>query len=551
MCIFLVIAYLLSKTPLFIPLMQTNLHTPHKLLCFFVFSMFCIMGTYLSLDIDGSIANTRAIGAVLGGLFGGPIIGLLVGLTGGIHRYFLGGMTAESCMLATILAGLIGGIIHKKLIDKGRVNRLYNPIIVASIVAIVEGLQMAIILLIAKPYPDAIHLVKNIAAPMILANSIGAAMFMRILLDRRAMFEKYTTAFSTRALKIAASTEGILRQGFNAENSMKVAQIIYHELDLGAVAITDREKLLAFIGIGDDHHLIGTPISSVHTWQALKSSEVEYADGINIPYQCSINKNCRLGSTLVIPLKGENQTIIGTIKLYEAKNKLFSSMNRTLGEGIASLLAAQILAGQNEHYKQLLTETEIKLLHAQVNPHFLFNALNTLVAVIRKNDEQACKLVQNMSTFFRKNLKRPDKVVSLKDELEHIDAYLQIEKARFMDRLQVEIKASPQYLSLQLPAFSLQPLVENAIKHGTANLLEVGKITINIHHANSNLLIDVEDNAGLYQENKKDNQGLGMSLVHKRIQACYGEDYGMSVECKPSCYTRIRLTLPINQDHLC
>ena len=102
---------------------------------------------------------------------------------------------------------------------------------------------------------------------------------------------------------------------------------------------------------------------------------------------------------------------MGTIKLYEAKNRLFSSINRTLGEGIAQLLSAQILAGQYERQKAMLTQSEIKLLHAQVNPHFLFNALNTIKAVIRRDSEQASQLVQYLSTFFRKNLKRPSEFV--------------------------------------------------------------------------------------------------------------------------------------------
>ncbi|GAB7262290.1 hypothetical protein DZJ_37850 [Dickeya ananatis] len=91
MCVYLVIAYLLSKTPLFIPLMQVTVRLPHKLLCYAMFSMFCIMGTYFGLHVQDSIANTRAIGAVLGGLLGGPGVGILVGMTGGLHRYSLGG----------------------------------------------------------------------------------------------------------------------------------------------------------------------------------------------------------------------------------------------------------------------------------------------------------------------------------------------------------------------------------------------------------------------------------------------------------------------------
>lgn len=184
-------------------------------------------------------------------------------------------------------------------------------------------------------------------------------------------------------------------------NSMKVAQVLYQELDIGAVAITDREKLLAFTGIGDDHHLPGKPISSTYTLKAIETGEVVYADGNEVPYRCSLHPQCKLGSTLVIPLRGENQRVMGTIKLYEAKNRLFSSINRTLGEGLRNCFRRRSLPG-NMSGKAMLTQSEIKLLHAQVNPHFLFNALNTIKAVIRRDSEQASQLVQYLSTFSAK-----------------------------------------------------------------------------------------------------------------------------------------------------
>lgn len=542
MCV-LVIAWLMSKTPLFIPLMQVTVRLPHKFLCYIVFSIFCIMGTWFGLHIDDSIANTRAIGAVMGGLLGGPVVGGLVGLTGGLHRYSMGGMTALSCMISTIVEGLLGGLVHSILIRRGRTDKVFNPIIAGAVTFVAEMVQMLIILAIARPYEDAVRLVSNIAAPMMVTNTVGAALFMRILLDKRAMFEKYTSAFSATALKVAASTEGILRQGFNEVNSMKVAQVLYQELDIGAVAITDREKLLAFTGIGDDHHLPGKPISSTYTLKAIETGEVVYADGNEVPYRCSLHPQCKLGSTLVIPLRGENQRVMGTIKLYEAKNRLFSSINRTLGEGIAQLLSAQILAGQYERQKAMLTQSEIKLLHAQVNPHFLFNALNTIKAVIRRDSEQASQLVQYLSTFFRKNLKRPSEFVTLADEIEHVNAYLQIEKARFQSRLQVNI-AIPQELSQQqLPAFTLQPIVENAIKHGTSQLLDTGRVAISARREGQHLMLEIEDNAGLYQP-VTNASGLGMNLVDKRLRERFGDDYGISVACEPDSYTRITLRLP-------
>lgn len=546
MCVFLVIAWLMSKTRLFIPLVQVTVRLPHKLLCYITFSMFCIMGTYFGLHIDDSIANTRAIGAVMSGLLGGPVVGGLVGLTGGIHRYSMGGMTALSCMISTIVEGLLGGLVHSILVKRGRTDMLFNPIVAGVVTFAAEILQMVIIVLIARPFDDAVHLVSNIAAPMMVTNTVGAAMFMRILLDKRAMFEKYTSAFSATALKVAASTEGILRQGFNEENSMKVAQVLLKELDIAAVAITDRERLLAFTGIGDDHHLVGRPIKSPYTWQAIENNEVVYADGNEMPYRCSIHANCKLGSTLVIPLRGENKRVIGTIKLYEVRNRLFSSINRTLGEGIAQLLSAQILAGKFERQKALLAQSEIKLLHAQVNPHFLFNALNTLLAVIRKDSDKAGQLVQNLSTFFRKNLKRSSEIVTLGEELEHVNAYLQIELARFPTQLHVDLQVPDEFYFQKLPAFTLQPLVENAIKHGTSQLLSNGNIIIRAYHQDNGVIVEVEDNAGLYQPKTTESTegGLGMSLVDKRLRARFGDGYGIAVSCEPDYFTRVTLRLP-------
>lgn len=546
MCVYLVIAYLLSKTPLFIPLMQVTIRLPHKLVCYLVFSMFCIMGTYFGLHIDDSIANTRATGAVLGGMLGGPSVGFLVGLTGGLHRYSMGGMTALACMVSTITEGLIGGLLHRYLLRRNRIDMLFQPLVVGLTALVAELLQMIIILLLAHPFDSAVELVKDIALPMIITNTVGSAMFMRILLDRRAIFEKYTSAFSAKALQIAARAEGALRQGFDQQNSMRVARILYEELGVGAVAITDRDKLLAFIGLGDDHHKVGSPITSLHTHRAIDNNQVVYADGNEVPYTCSVSAHCKLGSTLVIPLRGEEQRVIGTIKLYEPKNKLFSSINRTLEEGIAHLLSAQILAGRFEQQKQLLAQSEIKLLHAQVNPHFLFNALNTLSAVIRRNPDHARQLVLSLSTFFRKNLKRSNDEVSLRDEMEHVNAYLEIEKARFADHMTVEITLPEELMDVRLPAFSLQPIVENAIKHGISQMIESGHIHISGRYRANTLELTVEDNAGTYQP-PTGGDGLGMNLVDRRIKARYGNRYGITVESEADTFTRVEVRVPLIQ----
>ncbi|OXX70004.1 sensor histidine kinase [Vibrio sp. V03_P4A6T147] len=544
MCVYLVLAYMLSKTPIFLPLLNISSRISHKISTYVLFSLFCIMGTYFGLQINDAIANTRAIGAVMGGLFGGPIVGFAVGFTGGMHRYTLGGFTDVACAISTTAEGLIGGLLHTYLLRKGKGRLLFSPSIVFAVTLFAEIVQMLVILLVAKPFVDAYALVSTIAAPMIIANSVGAALFMSILQDRKTIFEEYSATFSRRALNIAERSVGILANGFNPHNAGKVARIVYEMTNVGAVSITDREKILAFIGIGDDHHKPNTPISSQSTLDAITKNRIIYLDGKDSPYQCSLSKNCKLGSALIIPLRAGDR-VIGTIKLYEPKRKLFSTINMSMAEGIAQLLSSQILYGEYQQKQILLSRAEIKLLHAQVNPHFLFNALNTISAITRRDPDKARELIQHLSHFFRSNLKQNIETVTLKEELAHVKAYLTIEQARFADRLEVDIAIDEALLlERNVPSFTLQPLVENAIKHGTSNLLEGGRVRIYSQVQTEGYKIVVEDNAGSYQAPNEDYDGLGMQIVNKRLTNKFGEQAALKTEVLANQYTRMSFLIP-------
>ncbi|WP_076414685.1 sensor histidine kinase [Shewanella sp. UCD-KL12] len=547
MCLYLVIVYLVSKTPLFKVLAETASRLPHKIFLYFIFSSFCIMATYFGEQTNDAIANTRAMGAVLGGLLGGPVTGFLVGLTGGLHRYSMGGFTDLACAISTTLEGLSAGFISLYLRRQGKGELIYAPLLVCLVTFSAEMMQMGIILLVAQPFDEAWDLVKQIALPMLVVNSIGAALFMSMVRDQKTMFDKLSSSFSTKALKIAERSVGLLSKGFDQQSSTQVAQIILEETHVGAVAITDTEKLLAFIGTGADHHIPGTPISSTITQEAIDNNCVMFADGVELAYSCSISSQCPLGSSLVIPLRCESE-VIGTIKLYEPKNKLFLNINKTLGEGIARLLSNQILFGRFEQQQVLLTQAELKLLQAQVNPHFLFNALNTIAAIIKRDPLKARQLIQQLAQFLRINLKRTTGLVTLSDELEHIESYLTIEKARFIDKLTVDIAIPEELHQYRLPAFTLQPIIENAVKHGTSHMLEPGVIKVTGIISNDLLQLEVTDNAGLYHV-KQQSEGLGMNLVHKRIQNQFGSEYGVQVKCEKNKFTRVSIHLPL-QDRL-
>lgn len=543
MCVYLVLAYLLSKTPIFIPLLNISSRWEHKLSCYLIFSMFCMMGSYFGLQYGDAIVNTRAIGAVMGGLFGGPVVGLAVGMTGGIHRYFMGGFTDLACAISTSVEGLIGGLLHVYLLRKNKIHYIFKPHIIFLVTLFAELTQMAILLVVAKPYEQAYALVSVAALPMITANTIGAVLFMSIIEDRKSIFEKYSTAFSQRALRIADRSVGILSQGLNPESAKTIANIIYEETNVGAIAITDTNNILAFIGIGEQHHHVNVPISS-YIQQAIDENRIIDLNSTTNTYQCSIDDKCRLGSAFILPLRNGDNKVVGTIKLYEPRRKLLSNINISMAEGIAQLLSSQILLGHYQQQQTLLTQAELKLLHAQVNPHFLFNALTTISAVTRREPDKARMLIQHLAQFFRKNLKQNIESVSLREELSHVNAYLTIEQARLTNRLSVSINIAPELMDIKLPSFTLQPLIENAIKHGISTMLSAGKLEIYSQITPEGPRIFVTDNAGTFVTSKEENTGLGLKIVDKRLINHFNEHSSLQISTTKNKLTQVSFLLP-------
>jgi two-component system LytT family sensor kinase len=542
MSVFLVVAYLYCKSPAFKPLTTESLRLRDKVYLYFFFSVISLMGTYLGVPVHDALANTRAIGPVLAGIIGGPLLGTAVGFTGGLHRYFFGGFTALSCGLSTTTEGFIGGLVHLYLVKKNKQERIFNPEVVFAATVFAEAVQMGIILLVSRPYADALALVQVIALPMIVTSSAGAALFMSIIRDQKNMYEKAAVLFSARAFRIAERTLHVLMKGFNARTALEMAKIVHEETGVGAVAITDTEKVMAFVGSGSDHHLPGSFISSAATKTAIEENRVIFEDGVRDRYQCALSPDCPLNSVLVVPLNVDNN-VIGAIKLYEPKNKRFLNMNKSFGEGIGGLLSNQLLLSRYQEQKSLLVMAELKLVQAQVNPHFLFNSLNTIISIIRKDADRARSLLIHLSNFFRKNLKRSSDFSTLEEELDHVKSYLKIEEARFEDRLAVELDIDPTLLHLRIPTFTLQPLIENAIKHGISNMLEKGVTRIRAYREQDLAIIEIEDNAGAYCPDGT-TDGHGIKIVDKRIKFLLGASYGTNVTCVPQEMTRVTVTIP-------
>jgi two-component system LytT family sensor kinase len=543
LCVFVVIFYLYCRSPAFRPLKPDWPRPRGKIRLYLVFSGIAILGNYLGVPVVGgqAIVNARAVGSTLAGLVGGPLLGLLVGATAGVHRVTaLSGAAAFPGAVATTLEGLLGGAVHVAM--RHRPERLMTPRVAFATTLVGEILHMGIVLLLTHPHEQAIAIVKAISGPMVIANPIGAALFMAVLLERQREQDRVAATSSARALKVADRTLRLLARGLGQESAGELAAIVKDETGVGAVGVTDTERVLGWAGIGADHHRPGNPIASPYTRQSIADNTVVFADGVRQVYDCTVSPTCQLGSVMIAPLQVDG-VVVGTVQLFETRGRRFLNMNRSLGEGLGAVLSSQLLIARYQEQKSLLVMSELKLAQAQVNPHFLFNALNTIVAILRRDADRARDLLMHLSNFFRKNLKRSSDLSTLEEELEHVRAYLEIEKARFEGRIVVETDVDPELLSLQMPAFTLQPLVENAFKHGLSETLGAGRATIRAYRDDGVALIEVEDNAGAWTEPNQ-RAGLGMHIVDKRVKNLFGEAFGLSVTCVPHELTRVTIRLP-------
>lgn len=546
--IIITVAFLLTRFHFFQDMIHRDkLSRKQEYIAIVFFGLFGIVGTYfgvafdtkthdlksfaLDLTSDEAIANSRVIGIVIAGLLGGYRVGIGAGLIAGIHRMLLGGFTAMACGLATIIAGAIAGSFRKK----GKHVKL--PV-AFGIGALAETIQMGVILILAKPFDKAFALVDVIGIPMILANGIGSAIFLLITQNVINEKEKTSAQQAQKTLRIAKQTLEHLRKGMDHQSARFVCTILYNEIKPAAVAMTNQTTILAHVGLASDHHLENSSLQTDITKQAIKSGELLIASDGAI--HCK-HKNCPLGAAIIAPLKQRGETV-GTLKLYFKTDKELTHASIELMSGLSSLLSNQLEISEADKAYQLAKDSEIKALQAQISPHFLFNSINVIVSLIRTNPNKARKLLISLSRFLRSNVtSTTTTMISLEQELAHVKAYLEIEEARYVDRLQIEYDVDVPVQAHSLPPLTLQPIVENAIKHGIKNVEKDAKIKISIHEQNETIQIAVADNgtgiptekvATLVKEITASRSGTGMGLynVNRRLIMTYGEKSGLDIQ---------------------
>lgn len=520
------IATILTKIPFMKSVLseEQRARVKDQLILGVIFGLFCVFSTCTGVRVDGAIQNTRVLGALAAGLLGGPVVGITAALIGAIHRflYDIGGVTSLACTVSTLFEGVLGSVVW--CICRKRQLKL-NAVSLFLITAVAEMGQMIFILLISRPYETAVELVKMIALPMILVNSFGMVFFFSVF---REVFTKQDLVAADKirlALQIADQCVPYIQKNGAGETEFeKIAEII--------------QKFSGCIGI---------VILSPDKKQALNKTELVIPEEV-------IGELEKTGNYCVVTRKkNPNKQLRGKYLVTGAKmtrgNEIWcylvlffpyrvenvqSELNFT--EGLAKFFSTNYELSQIEYQRKLREQAEFKALQSQINPHFLFNSLNTIACFCREKPERARELLVALSVYFRKTLNSSETYMTTVDqEIEQVKAYLMLEEARFEERLKVEIDF-PEQVARQVPTLILQPIVENAVKHG-AMKREVGEIVIEGKWEEEDFLIKVRDNGFGIPEtvleefyNRKNTGKHGLINVDSRLRSIFGETYGLSID---------------------
>ncbi|MEF3356094.1 sensor histidine kinase [Paenibacillus sp. GYB006] len=512
MCLFV-----LTRIPGFKAFFEQREKTGYELiLATIIFSGFALFGTYSGINVEGSLVNVRIIAILSGGILFGPWVGLATGIISGIHRFLIdiGGVTSLPCLITSITAGFVSGQIYRITSRERR----WKMGIIAGMAC--EALTMILIIVLAEPTSLGVVIVSRIGLPMIISQ-VSVGLIVMLVQSVEGEKELVAAKQAKLSLDIANKTLPYFRS-ITPDSLHTICHIIKDEIGADAVSITDTKQILAYIGVGEEHYKEQHAIISEETKNTLKSGE------IMIRNNDAEHTNPFIKSLIIIPLK-EKGEVTGALKIYYAKAHKITDSLQALAVGLSQMISTLMEVSRVEGIKAMANKAELKALQTKINPHFLFNALNAIASSIRTDPDKARELIVNLSGYMRFNLELSDEMIDIRKELQQVNHYVEIEKARFGNRLEVEYDIDE--VEVCIPSLIIQPLVENAIIHGILKVKGPGKVTISVKDLGENVRISITDTgAGIapeiirnvYSDNMPDNK-IGLYNVHQRVKLIYGE----------------------------
>ncbi|ALV44723.1 histidine kinase [Arthrobacter alpinus] len=394
-------------------------------------------------------------------------------------------------------------------------------------------------------------LITTIAA-VVAAIAIVAAVGFRLSRSHRELGTEAEHA-TFAALHSAAVAGEQLRNGLEPAGALKASRQLRTLLNCAAFAMTDNARLLAWDGSGAAAKqpesavvmgLVAKALSNGRTQVATLDGPLREALGLP-PHDADLK------AAVISPLKVDSRPVGAVIILSKTPT---AGLVRATNE-VATWVSAQLEIAELSSSRTLLAEAEVRALRAQISPHFIYNSLNAIASFINTDPQRARDLVVEFADFTRYSFRRHGDFTTLAEELRCIDRYLLLENARFGDRLQVSLQIAPEVLSTVIPFLSLQPLVENAVRHGLEAKVGTGTVQICARDLGAYTEVTIEDDGvGMDPEQlrqvlagQQDGHHVGLRNVDARLRQVYGEDHGLTIDTGMGHGMLITMTVPKNQ----
>ncbi|WP_323961201.1 sensor histidine kinase [Arthrobacter sp. JZ12] len=385
-----------------------------------------------------------------------------------------------------------------------------------------------------------------IGAVVVITLAVVAVLGFRMSRSHRDLGSDADRATYATLHTVALASEH-LRSGLTPAGASRASRHLRGLLRCQALLITDASGILAWDGTQ------GPPANILQLAQEVLASGRTQI--FRRPRLAAIGlEDDRMAEAVIAPIT-VNGRVVGTVGAFASS--VSAGLVRATNE-VGGWIATQVELAELDSSRTQLMEAEVRALRAQISPHFIYNSLNAIASFINTDPERARELVVEFADFTRYSFRRHGDFTTVAEELKAIDRYLLLERARFGDRLKVSLRIGPEVLSTVIPFLSLQPLVENAVRHGLDSSTGTGNITITAHDAGAYAEVTVEDDGvGMDPERLRavlaghvDGVHVGLRNVDSRLRQVYGDKHGLIIDTAPGAGTLITLRIPKSQpDH--
>jgi two-component system, LytTR family, sensor kinase len=343
------------------------------------------------------------------------------------------------------------------------------------------------------------------------------------------------------ALHTASEAVSVLREGLTSATAVKAAPSLRQLLGTPVVAMADRTGLLACQGSDRHAEALGR-----HLHEVVSSGRSQLLSAADL--DCIHGSDCPMRAGVAVPIAVDGAVIGALGALGPAAD---ATLMRTAAE-VARFISTHLALAELDASRTRSVQAQLNFLRAQISPHFIYNALTAIESFVRSDPDRARDLLVGFAEFIRWTFREHSQYSTLAEELRFVDTYLELERARFGDRLAVSLRVAPEVLSVRVPSLVLQPLVENAVRHGLERITGTARLRISAVDGGHEAIVTVEDHGvgvdpaylGDVLAGLAGGESVGLRNVDERLRTTFGDDHGLTIETAVGAGTKVTMRLP-------